>query len=87
VPLLIVAVLLASIAEASHYHRDEFTQRGDTHVQCSLCLHSTGSGGTPHLPAVLRSAAIVLVAHFAATPVLVESIGTASYDARGPPSV
>jgi hypothetical protein len=86
VPVLIFAVLFASLAEASHYHRDQAGQRGDAHVQCLLCLHSAGSAGAPHIPGVARSGAIVRIASLPILAVLVESPCAASYDARGPPT-
>jgi hypothetical protein len=85
VPLLLVAVLFAGLAEASHFHRDELGQRGETHVQCLLCMHSAGSAGTPHVAGVTRSEAIVRIAATPTLAVLVASLCPASYDARGPP--
>jgi hypothetical protein len=85
-PLLVVAVLLASIAEASHYHGDEFTSRGDAHLQCLLCMHSAGSAGAPHVPELARAAATVRVSPIPQFLVPASGNYTASYDARGPPN-
>jgi hypothetical protein len=80
-------VLFASVAEASHYHRDQLGQRGETHLQCLLCLHSAGSAGAPPVPTVVHSTAIVRIERSPAPQVPAEVRSVASYDARGPPSV
>jgi hypothetical protein len=87
VPVVVFAVLFASVAEASHHHRDQLGQRGDTHLRCLLCLHSTGSAGVPPVPTVVHSTTVVRIARSPAPQVPAEIRSVASYDARGPPSV
>jgi hypothetical protein len=80
-----VAVLVAGIAQAGHFHKLEAGTHSDVHLQCLLCLYSTGSAGAPDVVRLVQGA----TAHRCPTVAVVSSIATdaavASYDARGPP--
>jgi hypothetical protein len=83
--LLVFAIVLAGIAQASHYHQPNAT-RGSTDVHCLLCLFASGSASPPvpaQAPAVPR-----LHYYVARRPAVTRSPASgplASYDATGPP--
>ena len=82
---MVLAIAFAGIAQASHHHRDELA-RGNTDVQCLLCLFAGGSAPGP--PAIVH--AVVpgpRSYHFPTSISLPQSSDAASYDARGPPAV
>jgi hypothetical protein len=80
-----VAVLIAGIAQAGHFHKLELGQHTDVHLQCLLCLYSAGNAGPPDVVRLVQGA----VAHRAHTSPAIASLpqdaAIASYDARGPP--
>lgn len=84
---MVVAILLAGIAQAAHYHPDELVHPGSTDVHCLLCLYAGGSAGPPTLPS---APAAISLSHDYRPPQSIpgpEGILAASYDARGPPPV
>jgi hypothetical protein len=77
--------LLAGIAQAAHYHKDELGNLSGTDLHCVVCLYAGGTAPPPILPTV--PAAVppyrdYRPPHSIPCP---ESIFAASYDARGPP--
>ena len=80
-----VAILIAGIAQAAHYHKAELA-RGSTDVHCLLCLFAAGSAGPPvHVQPVPVTAARSWPYHFPASITRPQSRCGACYDARGPP--
>ena len=81
------AVLMAGLAQAAHFHKDEPARGVDTHLSCLLCMHADRWAGPPELPAVAAPILDLdtLIASPAAT--LAHPTRVASYDARGPPQV
>ena len=73
-----VAIILAGIAQAAHYHKDE-ARYGSTDVHCLLCLYASGTAGPPalqHVPDVKPSCLDYRPPHSIPCP---ESIDAASY--------
>ena len=83
-----VAVLLAGIAQAAHFHRDELTGGGTPDVHCVLCLFAAGSAAPPAIAQLLNRETprydIPRPPAFLPAP---QNPDGASYDARGPPGV
>jgi hypothetical protein len=83
-----VAILLAGIAQAAHYHKDELVHPGSTDVHCLLCLFAAGSAPPPAiLPLVRLPGPKHCDYRLADSNRCPESTDPASYDARGPPKV
>ncbi len=80
-----VAVLLAGIAQAGHFHKLEAGTHNDVHLQCLLCMHSSGSAAPPELVRLVQGAVAQRQAVLPATRSMTGDADTASYDARGPP--
>ena len=85
--LLVFAIILAGIAQASHYHQANAT-RGSTDVHCLLCLFAASSASPP-VPA--QTPAVPCLRYYLAPhpsdtpcPTLAPLTG---YDATGPPPV
>jgi len=85
--VMAAAILLAGIAQAAHYHKDEFA-RGGTDVHCLLCQYA---GGTAALPVPVRVAPPAPPPYQAVicptTLPCAQRSEAAPYDARGPPLV
>ena len=85
--LAVVALFLAGLAQAAHFHKNDPTRGSETHLQCLLCLHADRWAGPPELPGlgapILTGGPIVVVV--AASRLTVHS--SHNYDARGPPTV
>jgi len=82
-----IAVLLAGIAQAAHYHKDDQGHFGGADPHCLLCQYAGGTAALPALPAVppaLPPYRDYRPPHSVPFP---EGILAASYDARGPPTV
>ena len=82
---LVAAILLAGIAQAAHYHKDEQGDFGGKDVRCQLCQYA---GGTAALPVVPTVAAALPPYREYQSPHSIpspECLFPASYDARGPP--
>jgi hypothetical protein len=87
VATMVAAILLAALAQAAHFHKDELVRVGSTDVHCLLCQYA---GGTAPLPALPQLPAFGVAARdLSASPVLPGPTAAlpASYDARGPPRV
>ena len=81
-----LAILLAGIAQAAHYHKDELT-RGSTDVHCLLCLYAASSAGPP-APVELQPRIVPRYCGYRGFSVLPDPQRAESscYDARGPPA-
>jgi len=80
-----VAILLAGIAQAAHYHNDERGDFGGKDPHCLLCQYAGGSAAPPVLqtvPAAPPPYREYQPPHSVPCP---ECFFPASYDARGPP--
>jgi hypothetical protein len=87
VATMVAAVLLAALAQAAHFHKDELVRVGSTDVHCLLCQYA---GGTAALPARPQLPAFGVAARDLSAPVVLPgptAALTAAYDARGPPQV
>jgi hypothetical protein len=85
--LMAVAVVLAGIAQAGHFHKIEAGRHTDSHPQCLLCLHSSGSAGPPAVAGLVPDAVEHCRLAAPETATIPCSAIVASYDARGPPLV
>jgi hypothetical protein len=83
--LMAVAVLLAGLAQAGHFHKIEAGQHNDTHPECLLCLHASGSAGPPAVARLVPDAVEHYCLAIPETAAIPRSAIVASYDARGPP--
>jgi hypothetical protein len=83
--VMAMAVLLAGIAQAAHFHKLELGQHSDVHLQCLLCLHSAGTAGPPEVVRLVQGAVTVRAFVSPAIASLPQDAAIASYDARGPP--
>ena len=81
-----VAVLLAGLAQAGHFHKLDARPHGEVHLQCLLCLHSAGSAGPPPAVRLVRAAITPRTCALPAAPALPGDAVVAAYHARGPPS-
>lgn len=79
-----VAILLAGIAQAAHYHKTELA-RGTTDVHCLLCLFAGASAGPPAIAQALQGALRYCPYRFPLTGVCPSNHQPAPYQARGPP--
>ena len=82
---LVVALVLAALAQAAHFHNDELVRLGSTDVHCLLCQYT---GGSAPLPALPQLPSVGLPARDLSEPPVIPgptSSLKASYDARGPP--
>ena len=78
------ALVIAGIAQASHFHKSAPGHSQGTDVQCLLCLHAgAGSGPPPSLNSAHFSPARNTLATVVAP--LVTGFATVVYHARGPP--
>jgi len=82
---LAVAVLLAGIVQAAHYHKDELGHLAGTNVHCLLCLYAGGTAPLPVLPAVPAAPPPNRDDRSPRSIPCLGGIFAASYDARGPP--
>lgn len=81
-----VAILLAGIAQAAHYHKDESGHFSGQDEHCLLCTYAGGTSAPPVppvLPPALPLSRDYRPPHSIPSP---EGILAASYDARGPPA-
>jgi hypothetical protein len=80
-----VAVLIAGIAQASHFHKLEPGQHTDVHLQCLLCLYAAGTAGPPEVARLIQGAVArrCYISPAVASPP--QDAAIASYHARGPP--
>ena len=79
-----VAILLAGIAQAAHYHKGELT-RGTTDVHCLLCLFAGSSAGPPAIAQAMQGPPRYSSYRFPSTIVSLPNHHPAPYEARGPP--
>jgi len=83
---LVLAIALAGLAHAAHFHKDELAGHSSpTDTHCLLCLFAAGTAGPPAPAGAVAAPA----AHFApalrvAGRGLARAAATA-YEARGPP--
>jgi hypothetical protein len=84
---MVAALLIAGVAQAAHFHKSEFAQHNDVHLQCLLCLYSSGTAGPPSVPRLVVSAPIYLAYRLPRSVACPQSADAACYDARGPPVV
>ena len=78
------ALVIAGIAQASHFHKSAPGHNQGTDAQCLLCLHAaTGSGPPPSLTSANFSPA--RTAPVTAVATLVAGVAIVVYHARGPP--
>jgi len=82
-----IAILLAGVAQAAHYHKDEQGTFGGADPHCLLCQYAGGTAALPVLPAVPPAPPLYRDYHPPHSIPSPEGILTASYDARGPPAV
>ena len=84
---LAVAIFLAGIAQAAHYHKDDL-QSGTTDVHCLLCLYAASTAGPPPVVQLVQGNVQRCCSYRcpAALP-RPQLDDAASYDARGPPRV
>jgi len=82
-----IAILLAGIAQAAHYHKDKQGTFGGTDPHCLLCQYAGGAAALPVLPAVPPALPPYRDYHPPHSIPCPEGIVAASYDARGPPAV
>jgi len=83
--VMAVAVLIAGIAQAGHFHKLELGQHSDVHLQCLLCLYSAGTAGPPEVARLVQGAVTHRAYVAPAIASLPQDTAIASYDARGPP--
>jgi hypothetical protein len=79
-----VAILLAGIAQAAHYHKAD-PARGTTDVHCLLCLFAGGTAGPPAIAAALTPAVRYSSYRFPSALVFPLTHHPVPYQARGPP--
>jgi len=85
--LMALSTLIAGIAQAAHYHKDDPARSSSADVHCLLCLYASSTAGPPALQRVPHVKAACLdyrPPHSIPCP---ESLHAASYEARGPPKV
>lgn len=83
--LAAVAVFVAGLAQAAHFHKDEFSRGAETHLQCLLCLHADRWAGPPTLPSAPKTSSTVLARLVIVQTPAPTELPRADYDARGPP--
>jgi hypothetical protein len=79
-----VAILLAGIAQAAHYHKTQLA-RGTTDVHCLLCLFAGSSAGPPAIAQALPGASRYYCYRFPIISIWAPDHHPAPYEARGPP--
>lgn len=82
-----VAILLAGIAQAAHYHKDKQGDFGGADPHCLLCQYAGGTAALPVLPTVPPAPPLYRDYHPPHSTPCPAGILVASYDARGPPAV
>jgi len=82
--VVVLAIFLAGIAQAAHYHKSEPT-RGTTDVHCLLCLYAGGTAGPPAIARAVPGAVRYSSYRFPAASVLPLTHRPVPYQARGPP--
>jgi len=80
-----IAILLAGIAQAAHYHKDAQGNFGGPDPDCQLCQYAGGTAAPPVLPTVPPVPPPYRDYHPPHSIPCPEGILAASYDARGPP--
>jgi hypothetical protein len=81
---IVFAVVLGGIAHAAHFHKEDFGQHSEVHLDCSLCTFMAGGAALPDMPAFGPAVASFLYLSSFARPAP-RGIEAASYEARGPP--
>ena len=82
-----VAILLAGIAQAAHYHKDKQGDFGGADPHCLLCQYAGGTAALPALPTLPSAPPLYRDYHPPHSTRCPEGILLTSYDARGPPAV
>lgn len=82
--VVMLAIVLAGIAQAAHYHKSEPT-RGTTDVHCLLCLYAGGAAGPPAITHAVPGAVRYSSYRFPAASILPLTHQLVPYEARGPP--
>lgn len=81
---LVFALVVGGITHASHFHKEDFGQRGETHLDCSLCTFMAGAAGPPDALILGHLAAPDFYPPFLTDPAP-PRLAVASYEPRGPP--
>jgi len=84
---MFIAILLASVVQAAHYHKDKQGNYSGNDPDCQLCQYAGGTAALPVLPAVPPAPRPYRDYHPPHSIPRPEGIVAASYDARGPPTV
>lgn len=85
---LVAAILLAGIAQAAHFHKDELAgHESQADIHCLLCQFAAGTAGPPALAAVLTAPHRALGILVVLAPLPLTQADAIPYDARGPPTL
>jgi hypothetical protein len=82
--LVAIAIMLAGIAQAAHYHKTELA-RGTTDVHCLLCLFAGANAGPPAITQALQGVPRYCSYRSPLTDACPPNHHPAPYQARGPP--
>jgi hypothetical protein len=82
--LTAVAILLAGITQAAHFHKDELSG-GPPDVHCLLCMYAAVSAGPPTVAQPVLPTTGYCTDILAFTRVSPPSHHPVAYEARGPP--
>ncbi|MET0658779.1 MAG: DUF2946 family protein [Steroidobacteraceae bacterium] len=85
-PWVVVAMLSAGIAHASHLHKPD-AARGDDALHCGLCLQFDRLASTPSAPQLIVPPTAVSWAALPAAHARPDGPLRHLYEARGPPRV
>ena len=82
---MVIAILLAGIAQAAHYHKDKQGHFGGADPDCLLCQYAGSSAAPPVVPTVPAAPPPYREYQSPHSVPCPECLFPASYDARGPP--
>jgi hypothetical protein len=82
--VMAVAILLAGIAQAAHYHESELAG-GSSDVHCLVCLYAAGAAGPPSVVQAVSPGRRYCTDSTSPATVLILSRQPVPYEARGPP--